>query len=106
MVDESGVRLGLVHAGLVLTALVVAALAVPAPIPLLLLTAAAFVGSTVLPPSWAALLGFSAWAIWTGFFQDSLGQLAVAPADLVRLTTVIAVSLVGSFVRLGQVRRG
>jgi hypothetical protein len=106
MVDEPGVLLGLAHAGLVATALLASALTVPAPAALVLLGATAFFGATVLPHPWSLLLGFSAWAIWTGFFEDSLGQLAVAPSDLLRLAVMVTVSLIGSFVHLGRVRRG
>jgi hypothetical protein len=106
MLDEPGVLLALAHTALVLAALVAAALALPAGVTFVLLAITVLLGATAQAHAWALLLGVSAWAIWTGFFEDSLGQLAVAPPDLVRLAAMAIVGLAGSYVHLRPVRRG
>ena len=42
----------------------------------------------------AVLLGVTGWALCTGFGVNDLGQLTLAPADLLRLSAYVACALV------------
>jgi hypothetical protein len=92
LVDEAGVRYASAHAGLVLAALVAGVLRVPAPASFVLLTVAALAGGRGLAIGWRAAIALAAWAIWTGFFENTLGLLTFSVPDLVRLTAVVGMA--------------
>jgi hypothetical protein len=88
MTGEAGVRYGLAHAGLVLVALAAAATRVPLAGSLVLLTLAALVGARGLGLGWRVAIALAAWAVWTGFFEHSVGVLTFSGGDLVRLAAL------------------
>jgi hypothetical protein len=96
MVDEPGVRLGLAYTAIVLATLLCGALHLSPDIAIALLTLAAVGCARALPVSWAMLSGLSAWAFWNGFVENRMGQLTLAPHDLVLMGVVVLAALVGS----------
>ena len=79
-----------------LAALSAAALHLSFAAALVLLALAAFAGGYSTSLGWALLVGLSAWAYFTGFLENSLGQLTLAPHDLDRLAAMALVALAGS----------
>jgi hypothetical protein len=102
LVDEQGIRFGLAEGALVLAALVAAALHLPLAAALVLLALAAFGGGYATSLGWAVVVGLSAWAYFTGFLENTLGQLTLAPHDLTRLVALALVAVVGSLVWRGE----
>jgi hypothetical protein len=87
----SAVRFGLAQCAII--AVLVASAAVrlgehPTLVVVCLVTSAA---ALVLPVRWAALLGLVAWAFFTGFVTNRLGQLTFRSPDLARLALLVAV---------------
>jgi hypothetical protein len=96
LVDEHGIRFGLAEGVLVLAALSAAALHLSLAAALVLLGLAAFAGGYSTSLGWALLVGLSAWAYFTGFLENSLGQLTLAPHDLDRLVVMALLAVAGS----------
>lgn len=92
MIDESGVRYALAHAWLVLAALVAAASSLPGSASLLLLTLVALAAGQGLATGWRIGIALAAWAIWTGFFENTLGLLTFSLADVIRLGVLAALA--------------
>jgi hypothetical protein len=68
MLDEDGIGFGIAHAGLV-----------------------------VWPAApWRIGMALSAWAIWTGFFESTLGLLTFSGPDLIRLGALGLLAAVGT----------
>lgn len=95
MLDEAGVRLGLAHAGLVLATLASCSLHLPATASLALLGLVALTAGLWLPGPWALGTGVSAWALWTGFCENGLGQLTLSGGDLRHLALLPLLAAVG-----------
>lgn len=95
LLDEAGVRLGLAHAGLVLATLASCALDLPGTASLVLLGLVALTAGLWLPGTWALGTGVSAWALWTGFCENGLGQLTLSGGDLRHLALLPLLALVG-----------
>lgn len=104
MVDEDGIRFGIAEGALVLTVLSAAVLHLPTLSALLVLGLAAFLGGCATTLGWALVIGWSAWAYFTGFLENQLGQLTLAGDDLDRLVALTLVGLAGSL--LWQVAAG
>ena len=92
--DEPGVRFGIAHAGLVTTALIVAAASLPGPVALGAMAVSAGAGGRRLSLGWRSGIALSAWAIFTGFLHNDLGLLTFAPPDLLRLAALLLVCAV------------
>jgi len=92
MTDEAGMRYGLAHAGLVLAALVAAACGLPPPASFVLLALTALLGGRGLTIGWRVAIAVASWAIWTGFFEHTLGLLTFSGHDLLRLATLTTVA--------------
>jgi hypothetical protein len=90
MTDEVGVRFG-IGAGVlfVLTDVEVVG-RLPGEYGVALLLVATTVLAAVLDGPHALLLGLAGWAFATGFAVNTLGVLAFAPADLLRLAVFVA----------------
>jgi len=87
----SSVRFGLAQCALVAVLLASAAVrldSVPTLAAVCLVTCAA---ALVLPLTWAAALATVAWAFFTGFVVNRLGELTFAATDLQRLVLLVAV---------------
>jgi peptidoglycan/LPS O-acetylase OafA/YrhL len=98
MVDEPGVLFGIATGTVVATELLAGACALPpAPTALALVIVAGLFGAR-LRALLATALGVIAWAFYTGFTQNRLGQLTLATGDLTRVGAfavgVLAVALV------------
>jgi hypothetical protein len=96
LVDEQGIRFGIAEGALVLAVLTAAALHLPLPAALVLVGLAAFGGGYCTSLGWALLLGVSAWAWFTGFLENQLGQLTLASQDLDRLVALALLAVAGS----------
>ena len=107
MVEETGVRLGLAHAALLLTVALVVALHPPVGASLVLLVALALAAASWLPLAAALLTGLSCWAVFTGFAEHRYGVLTLSPDDLLRLAAIVAVAGAASVVTrsIGRARR-
>jgi hypothetical protein len=105
LLDEPGIRFGLGEAGLVLVALVAAAVHLPLLAALVLLGLSAVVGGWWVSLGWAAGLGASAWAFYTGFLENRLGELTLAGTDLRRLGVLLLAAVTVSCCHRA-VRRG
>jgi hypothetical protein len=92
MIDESGVRYALAHTWLVLAALVAAASSLPGPASFLLLTLVALAAGQGLAIGWRVGIALAAWAIWTGFFENTLGLLTFSLTDVLRLAVLTALA--------------
>ncbi|MCW2754752.1 MAG: hypothetical protein JWQ32_2163 [Marmoricola sp.] len=89
MVDEPGVLFGIATGTVVATALVAGAFALsPLAIALALVFVAGLFGAR-LRIMLAAALGLVAWAFYTGFIENRLGQLTLATGDLTRSGTFV-----------------
>lgn len=92
MTDEPGLRYGLAHAGLVLAALVAAACGFPRPASFVVLAVTALLGGRGLTIGWRVAIAVASWAIWTGFFEHTLGVLTFSGQDLLRLAALTTVA--------------
>lgn len=90
MTDEPGIRLGLAEAALVAVLLAGGLLRLEHQVTLVVvLLTLAYAGSR-LGPLWAAGVGLSAWAMFTGFAENTFGTLTFAQGDVVRLALMVA----------------
>ena len=89
MVAEPGVRFGLAHLLLVVVLLVTGAAGLTTPLAFVVVAGAAAAGSVGLGLAWAAGVGVSAWALFTGFAEHSAGLLTFSDLDLVRLALLV-----------------
>ena len=107
MVEESGVRLGLAHAALLVVVAFVVVLHPPLALSLALVVVLALVAASWLPLAAALLTGLSCWAFWTGFAEHRYGVLTLGPGDLMRLGVLVVVAGLVSVVTrsLGRARR-
>jgi hypothetical protein len=88
--DEPGVRFGIAEAAPVAALLVAAALRLDAGLTLgLVAVTTVAAAGTLLGPGWSAGLGLSAWAMFTGFAEHSMGTLTFAGGDLLRLAGLV-----------------
>jgi hypothetical protein len=94
MVDEPGVRFGLAHMLLVLVMLVTGAAGLTASLAFLVVVGAAAAGSLGLGSAWAAGIGVSAWALYTGFAEHAAGLLTFSGHDLLRLCVLVGCAVV------------
>jgi hypothetical protein len=94
------VRYGIAHVWLVSAALAAAAIGLPHPASFALLAVAALVGWHGLAVHWRAATALAAWAIWTGFFENSLGVLTFSGPDLLRLAALGVLAVTAA--RLGH----
>jgi hypothetical protein len=92
--DENGVRFGLAHAGLVVAALLAAVTQMPGSLSLTVIAVAAVASGRGLPVHSRAGIALAAWAIWTGFLENTLGVLTFSGADLARLATLVVLAVV------------
>jgi hypothetical protein len=92
MSDEAGMRYGLAHAGLVLAALLAAACGLPRPASFVVLALTALLGGRGQTIGWRVAVAVAAWAIWTGFFEHTLGVLTFSGQDLLRLAALTTVA--------------
>lgn len=92
--DEPGVRYAATHVGLALSALAAAAAGLPEGWAFGLLVVVGVRGSLRLPAVGRVGVALAAWAVWTGFFENALGQLTLATPDLFRLTVAVVACLV------------
>ena len=107
LLDEEGVRYGLAHAGLVATALLASATELPGPLSFTLLVATGLTLSRGLVVRWRVGVALAAWAIWTGFLENSLGVLSFSGPDVARLVAVgVIAGATGYLGRLRWVRLG
>ncbi|MCW2808340.1 MAG: hypothetical protein JWQ93_2295 [Marmoricola sp.] len=100
--DEEGVRFGLAHAWLVVAALFAAAIGVSRPVSFALLAATALAGGHALAAHWRLGITLAAWAIWTGFFENTLGLLTFSVPDVGRLVLLV---LLAAVLERGRSRR-
>ena len=111
LVDDTGIRFGIGTALVVLTLLVAGLVGLGRPETAAVVVLVAGLASGRLPLGVAAALGGIAWAFFTGFFENTFGQLTFAEGDLVRLgafaLATVAVALVaGALSTGGAVARG
>jgi hypothetical protein len=90
MTDETGVRLGLAEAALVAVLLASGMLRLDQQVTLAVVALTTVGAGTLLGPLWAGGLGLSAWMMFTGFAENSLGTLSFAERDVVRLGLLVA----------------
>jgi hypothetical protein len=90
MTDEPGVQLGIAEVALVAVLLVGGLLRLEHQITLVVVLVTLAYGGSRLGPSWAAGLGLSAWAMFTGFAENTLGTLTFAQGDVIRLALMVA----------------
>lgn len=88
--DETWIRFGIAEAALVAALLVASALRLDEQLTLALVALTTVAAGTLLAPVCAAGLGVSAWAMFTGFSENSLGTLTFAGPDLLRLGLLVA----------------
>jgi hypothetical protein len=105
LVDEPGVRFGIAHGGVLLAAFAAAALSLDPAWALGLLGLTAFAAGFALSPTWASGLGISAWAFYTGFLENDLGQLTLSAADLLHLGALVCLGAIGSLLGRWRGRR-
>ena len=89
MVAEPGVRFGLAHLLLVVALLVTGAAGLTTSLAFVVVAGAAAAGSVGLGLAWAAGVGVSAWALFTGFAEHSAGLLTFSDLDLLRLAMLV-----------------
>ncbi len=104
-VDLDGVRFGVTHVVLAVVVLCATALALPDPVDLVFVALMAVCGGFELSWGFAALLGFSCWACYTGFVENGLAQLTLFAPDLERLAALVSLAVGGSILHR-VVRRG
>jgi hypothetical protein len=98
--DEDGIRYGLAHVWLVAVALLAGATGMPRPASFALLVLAALLSGRGLGLRWRVGIALAAWAIWTGFLENSVGILTFTGPDLLRL--VILCALAAAVAHLGR----
>ena len=81
-------RFGLAHVGLVVSALLAAAVGMSGPAALAVLALVSLAGGHALALRWRLGIALAAWAIWTGFFENSLGLLTFSGPDLARVVAL------------------
>ena len=91
MAHLSAVRFGLAQCALVAVLLACAAVRLDAISTLVAVCLVTSAAALVLPLRWAAVLGLVAWAFFTGFVTNHLGQLTFATPDLARLALLVTV---------------
>lgn len=94
MVAEPGVRFGLAHLLLVLAMIATGAAGLTASLVFVVVAGAAIAGSLGLGSGWAAGIGVSAWALYTGFAEHASGLLTFSGLDLVRLGVLVGCAVV------------
>jgi hypothetical protein len=102
MLDEPGLRLGIAEGALVVAVGTTSLAALPVDVALLPAAAVVLLAARALPLGGACCLALSAWAFVTGFVENSLGQLTLAPADLARLAVLLLTGLVPAAARQGR----
>ena len=107
LLDEDGVRYGRANAGLVAIALLAGATELPGPLSFTLVVATGLTLSRGLGVRWRVGVALAAWAIWTGFLENSLGVLTFSGPDVARLVAVgVIAGATGYLGRLRWVRLG
>lgn len=91
MTHLSAVRFGLAQCALAAVLLASAAVRLGAGSTLVAVCVATSAAALVLPARWAVLLGVVAWAYFTGFVTNQLGQLTFDAPDLLRLALLVTV---------------
>jgi hypothetical protein len=76
------VRFGLAHVWLVVAALFAAAIGVSRPVSFALVAATALASGHALAAHLRLGITLAAWAIWTGFFENTLGLLTFSVPQL------------------------
>ena len=89
--DEPGIRFGIAEAAVVVAMLVAAGLRLDAPVTLVLVGVVAAGAAARLGPLWSAGLALSAWAMFTGFAENSLGTLTFASSDVLRMLVMVGI---------------
>ena len=87
----SAVRFGLAQCAIVAVLLACAAVRLGEGSTLVAVCLVTTAAALVLPARWAAVLGLVAWAYFTGFVANRLGQLTFDPPDLTRLALLVVV---------------
>jgi hypothetical protein len=87
--DEVGLRFGFAEAALVAALLVASLFRLDEQLTLAVVAATTLAAGALLGPVWAAGLGVSAWAMFTGFSENTLGTLTLASGDLLRLALLV-----------------
>lgn len=110
MTDEPGVRFGIANGALV-TALLVAGVARLNHVEIAVLAATvAGLACAGLSTLVSAAMGVVSWAMFTGFIENSYGQLTFAPGDIERLTVfmvaVLAPAALAQHAQVGDDRDG
>ncbi|MCW2757046.1 MAG: hypothetical protein JWO46_792 [Nocardioidaceae bacterium] len=90
MTDEPGIQLGLAEAALAAVLLVGGLLRLEHQITLVVVLLTLLYAGSRLGSLWAAGLGLSAWAMFTGFAENTLGTLTFAQGDVLRLGLMVA----------------
>lgn len=105
LVDDPGIWFGISTAIVILTFLSAGAFGLgPMETAAVVLIVSGLTGSR-LPAAVAVALGIVAWAFFTGFTENTFGQLTFAPTDLVRLGLFpLATLLIAVLVRTPDLR--
>jgi len=102
LVDDPGVWFGITTGLLVLTFFVAGLAGLSASETAVAAILVGGLAATRLPGRVALALGVIAWAFYTGFTENTFGQLTFAPGDLERLSLFAAATvLVGAVLRRG-----
>jgi hypothetical protein len=98
--DEDGIRFGIAEAALVGALLVASLFRLDQQLTLALVAVTTVSAGALVGPVWAAGLGVSAWAMFTGFAEHTFGILTFAGPDLLRLgLLVVGCALVAQSVK-------
>ena len=95
---EPGIRFGFANAAVIVSLLACAALGARGAQTLVILLVVVAVSSLRLPAWLGAVCGAPAWAFYTGFVVNQLGELTFRDPDLVRLALLIGVGAVAASV--------
>jgi hypothetical protein len=93
---QPGVRFGLANAALACSLCLAAAVGLGAGATAGVAVLVSALCGVALSRHATAGLAVTAWAWWTGFSENSYGQLTLAPADLVRLAVFVVVAVVAA----------
>lgn len=103
LLAEPGIRFGGANAAVILSLQACAVLGVRAAQTLVVLATVVVLVSIATPVGVGGMVGAASWAFYTGFVENSAGQLTFHDADLARLMVLVGGGAVAS--RVGRRRR-
>ena len=104
--DLDGVRLGAAGFVLLVVATVDHVLGWSVPVSYAVLTGVALLACPTLPRRHAALIGATCWCLLTGFVVNSGGQLTFSHHDLLRLLSLVGLSVGAASLGVARARAG